>query len=117
MKQEYKISMKLFAFVMALLMLLVSLPVTAFANAIQTDTAETSTDVDTESEAVKKDVIVLEEDETLRDENIKHFKLLDGTTKAVVYSQAVHYKDGDGKWIDIDNALTLNGSEYSSNNK
>ncbi len=117
MKQEYKISMKLFAFVMALLMLLVSLPVAAFANAISTSTDDTSTSVDAGSEAVKKDVIVLEEDETLREENIKHFKLSDGTTKAVVYSQAVHYKDGDGKWIDIDNALTLNGSEYSSNNK
>ena len=117
MKQEYKISMKLFAFVMALLMLLVSLPVAAFANAIQTDTTETSTSVDTESKTEKKDIIVLEEDKALRDENIKHFKLSDGTTKAVVYSQAVHYKDADGKWVDIDNALTLNGSEYSSNNK
>ena len=117
MKQEYKISMKFFAFVMALLMLLVSLPVATFANAIQTDTNETNSSVNTESEAVKTEVIVLEEDETLRDENIKHFKLSDGTTKAVVYSQAVHYKDSDGKWVDINNALTLNGSEYSSNNK
>ena len=115
MKQEYKISMKLFAFVMALLMLIVSLPMAAFASAISASTDDTS--VDTESEAVRKDVIVLEEDEALRDEYIKHFKLSDGTTKAVVYSQAVHYKDADGKWVDIDNALTLNGSEYSANNK
>jgi len=115
MKQEYKISMKLFAFVMAILMLLVSLPVAAYANIVNTEMDETS--IDAEIKADKQDVIVLEEDEALRDENIKHFKLSDGTTKAVVYSQAVHYKDGDGKWIDIDNALTLNGSEYSSNNK
>ncbi len=118
MKQEYKISMKLFAFIMALLMLLVSLPVSAFASAINTNSNDdASTSINAESETVKKDVIVLEEDEALRDENIKHFKLSDGTTKAVVYSQAVHYKNADGKWVDIDNALTLNGSEYSSNNK
>ena len=118
MKTKKQISVKLFAFIMALLMLLVSLPVSAFASAINTNSNDdTSTSVDTESETVKKDVIVLEEDETLRDENTKHFKLSDGTTKAVVYSQAVHYKDADGKWVDIDNALTLNGSEYSSNNK
>ncbi len=118
MKTKKQISVKLFAFIMALLMLLVSLPVSAFASAINTNSNDdTSTSVDTESETVKKDVIVLEEDETLRDENTKHFKLSDGTTKAVVYSQAVHYKDADGKWVDIDNVLTLNGSEYSSNNK
>ena len=118
MEQKVKIPMKLFAFIMALLMLLVSLPVSAFASAISTNSNnDTSTNINAESETVKRDVIVLEEDETLRDENTKHFKLSDGTTKAVVYSQAVHYKDADGKWVDIDNALTLNGSEYSSNNK
>ena len=118
MEQKVKIPMKLFAFIMALLMLLVSLPVSAFASAISTNSNnDTSTNINAGSETVKKDVIVLEEDETLRDENTKHFKLSDGTTKAVVYSQAVHYKDEDGKWVDIDNALTLNGSEYSSNNK
>ena len=120
MKQKVKIPMKLFAFIMALLMLFVSLPVTAFASAINDAISEetnVSNSVENENSVTKKDVIVLEEDETLRDENTKHFKLSDGTTKAVVYSQAVHYKDADGKWVDIDNALTLNGSEYSSNNK
>lgn len=118
MKTKKQIPAKLFAFIMALLMLLVSLPVSAFASAISASSSdETNTSVNAESETVKRDVIVLEEDETLRDENTKHFKLSDGTTKAVVYSQAVHYKDADGNWVDIDNALTLNGSEYSSNNK
>lgn len=118
MKQEVKISMKLFAFIMALLMLLVSLPISAFASAINDALSDENNVIsNADSETVKKDVIVLEEDEALRDENTKHFKLSDGTTKAVVYSQAVHYKDADGKWVDIDNALSLNGSEYSSNNK
>ena len=118
MKQEDKKSMKLFAFIMAILMLFMSLPISAFASAIS-DSFDNEVNLSNSSgsEAVKKDVIVLEEDEALRDENIKHFKLSDGTTKAVVYSQAVHYKDADGKWINIDNALTLNGNEYSSNNK
>ena len=94
------------------------MPVTAFASAINDALSEeTNANNNIDSETVKKDVVVLEEDEALRDENIKHFKLSDGTTKAVVYSQAVHYKDADGKWVDIDNALTLNGSEYSSSNK
>ncbi|MBO5312838.1 MAG: RHS repeat protein, partial [Clostridia bacterium] len=120
MEQKVKTSMKLFAFIMALLMLLVSLPISAFASAINdalSDESNVSNNSDSEMPSTKKDVIVLTEDEALRDENIKHFKLSDGTTKAVVYSQAVHYKDAEGKWVDIDNALTLNGTEYYTNNK
>ena len=110
--KEKTISLKIFAFLMSLLILLVSLPSYAFATLI-TEGSEASLEESYE----KKDVIVLEEDESLREENIKHYKLSDGTTKAVVYSQAVHYLDENGAWIDIDNALTLNGSEYTTNNK
>ena len=122
MKQEVKVAIKVLSFVMALLILAVSMPMTAFAEAIKSVedndvTGEKSLDVNEERELIAKDVVVLEENEALRGENIKHFKLSDGTTKAVVYPQAVHYKDENGKWVDIDNALTLNGSEYSSNNK
>ncbi|MBQ8145388.1 MAG: hypothetical protein IJ039_01260, partial [Clostridia bacterium] len=123
MKQEVKLTVKMLTFLMALLILIVSLPVTAFSEAISeateadTSTENISVDNDTESEPTSTEIFVLQEDEALREENIKHFKLSDGTTKAVVYTQAVHYKDADGKWVDIDNALTLNGSEYSSNNK
>lgn len=44
--------------------------------------------------------------EDLREENIKHFEMDDGTYKAVVYNEAVHRKDADGKWQDIDNTLS-----------
>ena len=44
--------------------------------------------------------------ESLRESNVKHFRLPDGSYKAVVYSQAIHRKDNFGKWIDIDNNLT-----------
>ena len=63
------------------------------------------------------EIVVLRENEDLREANIKHFDLSDGTSKALVYSQAVHYLDENGKWVDIDNSLTLNGNEYSVNNK
>ena len=107
-------SFKIFTFIMAILMLFVYMPMYSFATLIENNSEATEEE---STEIAKQDIIVLEEDEELRDENIKHFKLSDGTTKAVVYSQAVHFKDADGKWIDIDNALALNGNEYSSNNK
>lgn len=45
--------------------------------------------------------------ESLREENAKHFKLTDGTYEMVVYGDAVHRKDADGNWQDIDNNLAL----------
>lgn len=46
---------------------------------------------------------MIEEKESLRDENIKHYLLSDGTTKAVVYPSSVHYLDENGEWADIGN--------------
>ncbi len=112
MEIKRKSTLKLLAFILSVLMLIVSMPLTAFALAL--DSLNDSTDTPSTS---PKDIIVLEEDKALREENVKHFKLSNGTTKAVIYPGAVHYKDANGNWIDIDNALTLNGSEYSTSNK
>ena len=112
MEIKRKSTLKLLAFILSVLMLIVSMPLTAFALAL--DSLNDSTDTPSTS---PKDIIVLEEDKALREENVKHFKLSNGTTKAVIYPGAVHYKDENGNWIDIDNALTLNGSEYSTSNK
>ena len=46
--------------------------------------------------------------ESLREENVKHFRLPDGTYEAVSYENAVHRKNSDGVWVDIDNNLSLN---------
>ncbi len=43
----------------------------------------------------------------LREENVKHFRLANGTYQAVVYEQPVHRKDDAGLWQDIDNRLTV----------
>ncbi len=42
-----------------------------------------------------------------REESIKHFRLPDGSYEAVSYAGAVHRKDANGVWQDIDNDLTL----------
>ncbi len=42
-----------------------------------------------------------------REENVKHFRLPDGSVEAIVYSNAVHRKDTSGNWQNIDNNLTL----------
>ena len=119
--KKQRFSSKLLAFLMAILILAVSLPTYAFATLIDTaddDNAEEQMSSAAEEISFpKSEVYVLEEDIALRTENTKHFKLSDGTVKAVSYAQPVHYMDEDGNLIDIDNALTLNGNEYSTNNK
>lgn len=51
----------------------------------------------------------VKEIESLRESNVKHFQLEDGTYRAVSYSFDVHRKDSNGKWIDIDNRLKSDG--------
>ena len=42
-----------------------------------------------------------------REESIKHFKMPDGTYNAISYAGAVHRKNSDGEWIDINNDLSI----------
>lgn len=44
---------------------------------------------------------------SLREENVKHFKLPDGTMQAVVFPTAVHEKDSEGIWQPIDSSISL----------
>ncbi len=37
---------------------------------------------------------------SLREENVKHFALADGTFKAVVYPYKIHEQGADGKWVE-----------------
>ena len=57
---------------------------------------------------------------SLREENVKHFSLGNGTYQAVVYGHPVHYQDENGVWQDIDNTLTLqtvNGNRQYANDR
>lgn len=47
----------------------------------------------------------------LREENVKHFRLADGTYEAVIYAEPVHRQDENGEWQDIDNTLTLSAEK------
>ena len=40
-----------------------------------------------------------------REANVKHFYMGDGTYQALTYPEAVHRKDANGTWQDIDNDL------------
>lgn len=49
---------------------------------------------------------VIVEEESLREECAKHFRMPDGSYTAVVYNAPVHRKDANGVWQDIDNRMS-----------
>ena len=57
---------------------------------------------------------ILSEIESLRDKNIKHFRLSDGTYIAAQYTYPVHYRK-NGSWEDIDNRLVTDASGAITN--
>ena len=50
----------------------------------------------------------------LREENVKHFDMGNGTYQAIVYSHPVHKKDSKGNWQDIDFGMRLTRSQGNS---
>ncbi len=58
---------------------------------------------ETPEESLKNAKILFEEEE-LREENVKHFRLDNGSYIAVQYGNPVHYEE-NGEWVDYDNTL------------
>ena len=116
--KKRKTMKKIIALLMTVIIVICSLPMTAFANTLE------STFLESENEAVNEgnenwhlideqeivtDEIIgsVSEVDSLREENVKHFRLSDGTYEAIIYSQPVHRKDKEGVWQDIDNTIEL----------
>ena len=107
MKTKFgKLTLRSISLILSVAICLVSLPMAAFA--IETE-GEISA---AQSSELLKDIVEIV---GLREENVKHFKMEDGTYTAVQYDVPIHYLDEYGVWRDIDNTLTDCGSEYSSN--
>lgn len=99
---------KLLSLFLVLAMLVQMMPVMSFAD---------DDDLPSFSEAAPESAVVtvLGEVEELREENIKHFRLSDGTFVAVDYGMAVHYEDSEGSWQDIDNTISQDAATQTFN--
>ena len=103
-------SVKSLAIFLSVLMIFYLIPATAYASLFEATGAESVV-----SEATEYTGEVFE-DVSRREENVKHFRLEDGTYMAAQYDTAVHTLDENGEWQDIDNTLSESGSEYSTSN-
>ena len=99
---------KLLSLFLVLAMLVQMMPVMSFAD---------DDDLPSFSETAPESAVVtvLGEVEELREENIKHFRLSDGTFVAVDYGMAVHYEDSEGSWQDIDNTISQDAATQTFN--
>ncbi|MBE6580029.1 MAG: RHS repeat-associated core domain-containing protein [Ruminococcaceae bacterium] len=107
-KTVKRFSFKSVTFFLAIIIAVLSLPLSVFAAGI----ASSAEPTDAEQELPEAFEIV-----ELREESVKHYRLLDGTYVAAQYDVAVHEKDENGVWQDIDNSLSETLLGYQTNNE
>ena len=103
-------SVKTLAICLSVLMIFYLIPATAYASLFE------ATEVEPVVSETSEHTGEIFEDVSRREENVKHFRLEDGTYIAAQYDTAVHALDENGEWQDIDNTLSESGSEYSTSN-
>ena len=59
---------------------------------------------------------IVGEEEALRGQGEKHFRLSDGTYLAATYGSPIHYLGEDGSWVEIDNRPVLRDGVYQIRN-
>ncbi|MBQ8387629.1 MAG: hypothetical protein IJX46_01725 [Clostridia bacterium] len=111
MKKIKTFSIKSLSVFLAIVITMLSLPLTAFAISI-----EQATPPQTEGEAseIKKDIFELTDRRTA---DTKYFRLEDGTVYVAQYDSVIHYLDENGEWKDIDNTLSASGDTYATSNQ
>ena len=105
--KKYSIFMKVIAVILTVTMIIGILPMTVLAQAVEDEKEKFeqngySSNVSQEEE---EPTVIGEDTERRNSENTKYFKMSDGTIKAAMYNDPVLYKDGTGKWQEIDNSL------------
>ena len=87
---------KTISLILIIAVLLSSVPLLASADAKRDNVAVETADIT---------AVVSAEMTAKRREFEKHFLLSDGSFIAVCYAEAIHYKNADGKWEEVDNRL------------
>ena len=97
--------LKVISIILAMIMLVQIIPTSVVALAADelTEAETIAPDISDEVEETPE-AVILGEDESRREESVKHYIMSDHTYKAVRYSSPVHYEQ-DGEWVDINNTL------------
>ena len=117
MQTEKNLWLRVLSMILTLALLISCVPNQVYAMAGEAladllERKETAETIETPNET-KRGVYEVTE---LREANVKHFALEDGTYTAAVYGGTVHTQDAGGNWQDIDNRLSDSGSEFATSN-
>ena len=105
---------KLSAFILSLCTAICSIPLTLAAAGDSLESEEVDPlPAEDESSADENVPFIIGEDDELRAESVKHFRLSDGSYLMVDYGTPVHY-ESDGDWLDIDNTLVSCDGRYEN---
>ncbi len=97
---------KLSAFILSLCTAICSIPLTLAAAGDSLEREEVDPlPAEDESSADENVPFIIGEDDELRAESVKHFRLSDGSYLMVDYGTPVHY-ESDGDWLDIYGSYT-----------
>ena len=113
--KKYSPKTKILSLILSFLIIFYLIPTSVFAEGLDNDITVSDNSV---SENAGNNTYTPEiyEVTELREDNVKHFRLPDGSYVAAQYNYPVHYTDENGQLIDIDNRLTESGSELSTGN-
>ena len=102
--KKAKVLTKLLSMVLCLVMMFYVIPTSIYAEVSDAlNSKEASLDTASAPSGTERDIYEVKE---LREENVKVFRLEDGSFMAASYASAVHYSDESGEWQDIDNSLS-----------
>lgn len=120
MSKKMKMFTRFLSVILSVILLIEVAPLQGFALEIQksellAQQMEILSELPTEENTGETEpVVVLAEDTDKREENVKHFRMSDGTMQAAQYAEPVHFLK-DGVWTDYDNTLTEVESDEEEN--
>ena len=115
--KQHSVGARVLSMALSLVMLFYVIPTVIYAEVADALSGEDSASNESTASAIDSENVAvgaLYEVEELREENVKHFHLKDGTYIAAQYASPVHYVDETGKWQDIDNVLSEDSGEFSN---
>lgn len=122
MKKGLRIACKILSVFLSILLVVQIAPMEIMANAYNEATVNENTenalDVSTdEVDTTESKAEIIAEETSKREENVKHFRMSDGSYKAAQYDVPVHFML-NGEWTDYDNTLTeVDADDEENENK
>lgn len=113
--KTYSPKTRILSLILSFLIVFYLTPASVYAEGLDGDTTVSDNSV-SENEENNTYIPEIYEVTELREENVKHFRLADGSYVAAQYNYPVHYTDENGEFEDIDNRLVESGTEFSTNN-